>query len=869
MIAAPVLLALFLGCNEGRPPAVPTSADTGTAIAETVTAVMAATAAGPGPATTADDGEEAIAAAVAKAVATAMAGAPDDPTPDPSPTPNPNPSPTPAPRPTPTVDEREEAIAAAVAKAVATLMAGVPDDPTPKPSPSPTSTVDDGPEAGAVATAGADPTPTPAPSPGPAPSPIPTPKPSPSVDDGAAATATAAAAAKINAEAEALHEALRLALDYYFNSPSRGNRDQAIAYAVSMTNTNTEIVGRAFNEALGSVPGAAPLPVDPAAKDMSDAVAAAVTLALQYIIHSPNDREGAVAHAVAASGAGVDANAVAGALDRVLNNPIGFPNIDTETAVAAANAVSEATAIAATRARVEATIAANKAAAEEMIKAMATATPVPARRYDSWNDHEWLAVPKPWWRESKPYDCDPPTNPNSPWTAAGMPDLGGQDPLSLIRWFGNGSYVRYGLMGFEGCAVMSKYPDRTHLDMPADPAYYSLGNLEIAVDIARVPADAPEWPYDDGARIDVSMAEAVNALNDNIAAYFRKISQGKLQMTFAAGEEFQASGRATPQDVEDQWLALIGVVGCDPDDPDRPGCRWGIPGALNRILLNDVGKYSGGSAWNGYAELGLVSLQSAAMTTMLHEIGHAWMFWPHSYTELPWRTDSGAPYQMPNPYSSRYDFMSELNPSRPAGWYQDMPTTLAVNRYAAGWIEPDDVALHLSDAGTYRLARPRQSGYQFLVIHSGRPGAFTTLEVLDERNAVYRDDNAVVLDPASPGGRRPMRYEGVMVSRYDQTTGTGYNARTGPALYDPDNPNYESDVGYGRDDFSVIADGESRSIGGGINVSVTKKPDGSYDVAVSGGRIAEYRPWCIPIWFSGEYDDGCMMEDYFNSANGN
>ena len=366
----------------------------------------------------------------------------------------------------------------------------------------------------------------------------------------------------------------------------------------------------------------------------------------------------------------------------------------------------------------------------------------------------------------------------------------------------------------------------------------------------------------------MSMAEAVNALNTHIAAYYRKISQGKLRMTFVAGEEFQASGGVTPQEVDDQWMALIGVVGCDPDDPDRPGCRWGRPGALNRFLLNDVGKYTGGLAWNGYAEFGLASLQNATMTTLLHEIGHGWMLWPHSYTELAWRPNRNAPYQTPNFYSNVYDFMSELSLARPTGWHQDIPATLAVNRYAAGWIEPKDVALHLSDAGTYRLSKPRASGYQFLVIHSGRPGAFTTLEVLDERNAVYRDTGAAVFDPASPGQRRPIRYEGVLVSRYDQTTGTGVNARVGPALYNSANPNYESDVGYGRDDYSVIADGESRSIGGGLTVGASRNPDGSYGVSVSGGRVAEYSPWCVPIWFSGEYDTGCMLEN-FNFGNTN
>ena len=496
--------------------------------------------------------------------------------------------------------------------------------------------------------------------PTPAPGPAPESGAGAAPDSGPSATFTPEEIARINADAVALSEAVGLALDYYFNSASRGDREAAIAHAVSMTKADADAVARAFDEARGSMPGAAPLPVDPAARGMSDALAAAVNLALEYIIGSPLDREGAVAHAVSATG--VDAGAVADALNRVLNNPVGFPNLNTETAVEAANAVAEATALASAAGRADDDEAARRAAAEASGEQGANATiapttpppytPPPPQRYDSWNDHEWLAEPKPWWRESEPYDCDPPVNASSPWTAAGMPDLGGQDPLSLIRWYGNGSYVRYGLMGFEGCTFMSKEPERTHLDIPADPTYYSLGRLEIAVDIARVPAGAGGWPYDDGSRVGMSMAEAVNALNDNIGAYFRKMSQGKLEMTFVAGEEFQASGGGTPQEVEDQWMELIGITGCDPEDPNRVGCRWGRPGALNRFLLNDVRSSTGGSAWNGYAEFGLVSLQNAKMTTLVHEIGHGWMFWPHSYTELPWRPDSSGPYQKPNFYSN-------------------------------------------------------------------------------------------------------------------------------------------------------------------------------------------------------------------------
>ena len=191
------------------------------------------------------------------------------------------------------------------------------------------------------------------------------------------------------------------------------------------------------------------------------------------------------------------------------------------------------------------------------------------------------------------------------------------------------------------------------------------------------------------------------------------------------------------------------------------------------------------------------------------------------------------------------------------GWRQD----LAINRYSAGWIASEAVALHLSGNGVYRLNPPLVSGYQFLVIHSGRPYAFTTLEVLPVRPLDYVDEWPQTYDASVPGHRRPLRYEGVLVSRYDQTTGTGVNARLGPALYNPANERFLYDVGWGRDDYSLIVNGGTREIGSGVIVAVSRKDDGSYEVEVRGGKVAEFRPWCIPIWFSetAEYDTGCLL----------
>ncbi|MDE2885044.1 MAG: hypothetical protein OXO53_08115, partial [Chloroflexota bacterium] len=75
-------------------------------------------------------------------------------------------------------------------------------------------------------------------------------------------------------------------------------------------------------------------------------------------------------------------------------------------------------------------------------------------------------------------------------------------------------------------------------------------------------------------------------------------------------------------------------------------------------------------------------------------------------------------------------------------------------------------------------------------------------------------------------------------------------------------PNFASDVGWGRDDYSVMQDGEARDIGSGVRLQVSRNEDGSYEVSVSGGRVAEFTPWCVGMWFErGEYDTGCALDD--------
>ena len=467
-----------------------------------------------------------------------------------------------------------------------------------------------------------------------------------------------------------------------------------------------------------------------------------------------------------------------------------------------------------------------------------------------WNDLE----PESWWRPSAPYTCAQTANPSSPWLAAGLMDLGGSDPLSLIRYFGNGSYLRFGNMGFWGCTPLLKYPDSYRLDPPADPTYYSLGELDIHVDIARVPANAAGWLDDDGERVEFSMERAVSLLNTYVAFYFRRVSGDRLRITFHAGHDFAVPGDGSPSAMQNRQFRLLRAC--------LDECEHGAPGGLNRILLHDVAADTAGEAYNGWARLGLASLRDENMETVVHEMGHGWMAWPHSFTEVGWRGDPDDEVGPPNPYSNFYDIMSALDLTPILGWDLWMPSPLAINRYAAGWIHPEDVALHVTEEATYILSEPGETGHQFLVIHSGRRYAFTTVEVLEDRAPKFTVERWDVYDPVNETGRRSRRYHGVLVSRYDQTGGTGINARFGPALYDRSNPDYLTDVGWGRDDYSLLGDGQSREIGGGVKVSVQSPGRGSWAVTVSGGRLAAFDRWCDPIWFSGaEYDTGCFLDE--------
>jgi hypothetical protein len=205
-----------------------------------------------------------------------------------------------------------------------------------------------------------------------------------------------------------------------------------------------------------------------------------------------------------------------------------------------------------------------------------------------------------------------------------------------------------------------------------------------------------------------------------------------------------------------------------------------------------------------------------------HELGHS-VHWPHSYTG----PDTA--------YDDPTDVMSEIPQrawcQRTVGgggteqWPCDPLNTIAFNRFAAGWVEEGQVALHQSGSETLTLDAPMGDGLQFAAAPDpANPKVMLTMEA---RPKIGFDAGLDV--------------EGVALYVVDQRSNECHSAiggacvsaerRQAPALGQPHSSQHVVPVG-----SSVTVDG--------ITVTVTGRTGNAFTVQVSGTFAA---PAQLPI----------------------
>ncbi len=139
----------------------------------------------------------------------------------------------------------------------------------------------------------------------------------------------------------------------------------------------------------------------------------------------------------------------------------------------------------------------------------------------------------------------------------------------------------------------------------------------------------------------------------------------------------------------------------------------------------------------------------------MHEPGHARVHGRHSCAELP-RYPDGVQEGVagsPAPHGNAVDCMSARSLAAKRGRHQDTPSTPAVNRHAAGWIDPAEVALHLTRCREVHAATGSRSGLPVPRDLPGRAPAFTDVAVLDQRHPVRERRSSGEPPPDALGAR--------------------------------------------------------------------------------------------------------------------
>lgn len=150
-------------------------------------------------------------------------------------------------------------------------------------------------------------------------------------------------------------------------------------------------------------------------------------------------------------------------------------------------------------------------------------------------------------------------------------------------------------------------------------------------------------------------------------------------------------------------------------------------GTLPVLVIDDT-QEDGGYAFRGRAVVAgttvieIPRLLEPVLGTLVHEMGHVLGF-PHSYGgNVKW--SPGSILSGVHEYDNPMDIMSgDVGFGLTTG-------TIAMNRYAAGWIDPENVAIHEpGDTAIYELAFSDPRSIQMLVLPGEQMGTFTALGV--------------------------------------------------------------------------------------------------------------------------------------------
>ena len=258
----------------------------------------------------------------------------------------------------------------------------------------------------------------------------------------------------------------------------------------------------------------------------------------------------------------------------------------------------------------------------------------------------------------------------------------------------------------------------------------AVGDDRWEVWVCRVGASESGGEDEDGDEAEGEPAltpeQAVRYLNWELGRWFGWLSADRYRISFSPGGAVSAPYGTWPVSQQPCAIRALAVMAYARavDGPDAAPLPDGVlvvvddahagGYACNRCYRNfDRVAVVGGGTISTSAAGGAAGSADPAVGAVAHQIAHALEF-PHS---------SGRPlgagardHELDNPM----DFM---------GGGAHGTGAPAVNRYAAGWIDPSEVAVHAQAeaVGSYELSPVSETGAKMLAIPLGEPGRFAAL----------------------------------------------------------------------------------------------------------------------------------------------
>ena len=275
-------------------------------------------------------------------------------------------------------------------------------------------------------------------------------------------------------------------------------------------------------------------------------------------------------------------------------------------------------------------------------------------------------------------------------------EIGQLTNLTHLRLSGNG------LTG----SIPTETVQRLELINPFEADLGLVANIEEIRKISLVNDLWEVWICDTDGPLDLDLGNTARLLNQTVVPYFEWLSEGRFIPRFSATGTVALTHSELAALEEKHWVDRMAAC-------ENKMMTSELHNTMNKAVIIETRDNLGGiGGYNTNAIVGggtVTAIPGNDLTprlkTVAHEIGHV-LGWPHSYNGL-------ISYDgVFDEYDNSTDIMSRGN-------NRDLSTsTHAVNRYAAGWIEPEDVAIYSGEATTYELSPIGVEGTQMLVVPS-------------------------------------------------------------------------------------------------------------------------------------------------------